>query len=201
MKESYELMERHLMEDATPSKFFNEVAGESFLKEYPFYMLLKLKEAKQSPQHHPEGDVWKHTMMVVDEAAKVKHKSKDSKAFMWAALLHDIGKPDTTRVKKGKITSYNHEKVGAELAKEFLYRCGVEESFVMKVAALIRWHMQILFVVNGLPFAEVKKMKEEASVEEVALLGWCDRMGRGHSNKKVEKENMELFLQKCILTH
>jgi putative nucleotidyltransferase with HDIG domain len=81
---------------------------------------MRLKKVPQSPKHHPEGNVWNHTMLVVDEAAGKKGQSKDPEAFMWAALLHDIGKADATNQKKGRITAYNHEKVGAEQAGEFL---------------------------------------------------------------------------------
>jgi putative nucleotidyltransferase with HDIG domain len=38
---------------------------------------------------------------------------------MWAALLHDIGKPDTTKQYKGRITSYDHDKAGALIARKF----------------------------------------------------------------------------------
>ncbi len=69
----------------------------------------------QSPQHHPEGSVWNHTLLVVDEAAKIKEQSADPRTFMWAALLHDLGKPSTTMRRKSKITSYDHDKVGAQL--------------------------------------------------------------------------------------
>lgn len=65
-------------------------------------MLHRLKGTEQSLLHHPEGDVWNHTLLVVDEAANVKNKSTDAAVFMWAALLHDIGKPDTT-TKPGKV--------------------------------------------------------------------------------------------------
>jgi putative nucleotidyltransferase with HDIG domain len=49
-------------------------------------------------------------LLVVDEAAKRKAYSTDQRVFMWAALLHDIGKPASTRLRKGRITAYNHDK-------------------------------------------------------------------------------------------
>ena len=60
----------------------------------------------QSPVHHPEGDVFNHTMMVVDEAAKLRDKAKFPLGFMYAALCHDFGKILTTTIKEdGKIIS------------------------------------------------------------------------------------------------
>lgn len=187
----------HLLMDEKPSEYFNGILEVPIFKKHPFIFLHNLKNAEQSHIHHPEGNAWKHTMLVIDNAASEKHKSKNDKVFMWAALLHDIGKPPTTKVRKGKITSYDHENVGANLAKEFLEEFTTDKEFIEEVCVLIRWHMQILHVVKNLPFANIKKMKEEADVNEVALLGYCDRMGRKNPDIEKEKENIALFLKKC----
>ena len=150
-------------------------------------MLPRLKHIKQSPQQHPEGSVWNHTLLVLDEAAARKAQANDSRAFMWAALLHDIGKAVTTKVRKGKITAYDHDKVGAEMAREFLKEFE-DEPFVSKVAALIRWHMQILYTTKDMRFANIDAMRQETDVRDVALLGLCDSLGRlGVDRYDVEK--------------
>lgn len=187
----------HLLLDEKPSEYFNSILEVPIFKEHPFILLHNLKNAEQSPIHHPEGNAWKHTMLVIDNAAREKNKSKNERVFMWAALLHDIGKPPTTRVRKGKITSYDHENVGANLAKEFLEEFTTDKEFIEEICALIRWHMQILHVVKNLPFANIKKMKEETDINEVALLGYCDRMGRKNPDAEEEEENIALFLKKC----
>ncbi len=193
----YEKMERHLLTDDRPSAYFEGLEKEGALREYPFAMLHDLKNAEQSPQHHPEGNVWNHTMLVVDEAAKVKAESSDERVFMWAALLHDIGKPGTTRIRRGKITSYDHDSLGAKMAAEFLKRFSSDETFIKKVTALVRFHMQLLFIVNGLPFADMEHMKQQTSVQDVALLGLCDRLGRLNADRGKEEENVRIFLEKC----
>jgi len=193
----YEEMEHHLLTDSRPSAYFEALEKEGALREYPFAMLHDLKNAEQSPEHHPEGNVWNHTMLVVDEAAKVKDKSSDGRVFMWAALLHDIGKPGTTRIRRGKITSYDHDSLGAKMAVEFLRQFSREEAFIEKVSALVRWHMQLLFVVNGLPFGDMEHMKQQTSVQDVALLGLCDRLGRLKADRAKEEENVRIFLEKC----
>lgn len=200
MREKIELfheIDKHLMEDAIPSKFMNKASNDPMFLEYPFVLLIDLKGANQSPKHHPEGNVWNHTMLVLDQAAIVKNKSKNPNVFMWAALLHDIGKPGTTKVKKGRITSYDHERLGAELTRKFLSEFSFNQDTISSITALVRWHMQILFVVNDLPFADIKSMKEEVDINEVALLGWCDRMGRGIADSKKEEKNIKIFLNKC----
>jgi putative nucleotidyltransferase with HDIG domain len=187
----------HLLHDEEPSIYFNSIVDLPVFKEYPFQLLYKLKEAEQSLKYHPEGNVWNHTMLVLDQAAKHKAKSIDEKVFMWAALLHDIGKPDTTRNRKGKITSYDHEKLGAKLAEDFLREFFIDEKFIEDVSVLVRWHMQILHVVKNLPFANIEIMKQQANIFEVALLGLCDRLGRLNVNVREEENNIAIFIKKC----
>lgn len=189
-------IETHLMKDEKPSVYLEKISKTPVFGQYPLVLLNNLKKAEQSPKHHPEGNVWNHTIMVVDEAARVRDRSRDSKVFMWAALLHDIGKPDTTKIRKGRITSYDHDIVGAGLAAKFLAEYSKDQAFIDKVAELVRWHMQILFVINNLPYADVKNMTDRTDINEVALLGFCDRMGRLHANRKEEEENINKFLKK-----
>jgi putative nucleotidyltransferase with HDIG domain len=189
---------KHILKDERPSIYLDEIAENSTFNKFPLEMLNDLKKAEQSPKHHPEGNVWKHTMLVVDEAAIIKEKSSHPRAFMWAALLHDIGKPGTTKIRNGKITSYDHDKLGAELARKFMAEYTDDREFIETVAELIRWHMQILFVVNNLPFANLKTMKRKTDIHEIALLGLCDRMGRLGVDRRKEEENILRFLEKCM---
>ena len=149
-EELFRAVERHLMEDVRPSMALERLFAEPTPP--AFAVLRRLKDTPQSPVHHPEGNVWNHTMLVVDEAAKRRAESRCPAALMWAALLHDIGKPDTTRVRRGKITSYDHDKVGAELARRFLSGFSMEPAMIDRVCALVRSHMQVLFAAKGLPF-------------------------------------------------
>ena len=189
----------HILLDEQPSVYLNTIVNTKIFKEHPFHMLYKLKETEQSPIHHPEGNVWNHTMLVLDWAAKLKNKSQNEKVFMWAALLHDIGKAETTKNKKGKITAYNHETVGADLCVKFLQEFTTDKNFIKEVKNIVRWHMQILHVVKDMPFANIKAMKEETDINEVALLGFCDRMGRTNVDQAKEENNIKIFLQKCSI--
>lgn len=184
------------MNDGAPSRFLNSIRDRKLLEEYPFDMLRRLQAAGQSPKHHPEGSVWNHTLLVVDEAAKVRGRSRNGRAFMWAALLHDIGKPPTTKVRKGKITSYDHDRVGAEMADEFLRAFISDEGFIGEVRALVRYHMHILYVVNGLPFADMEGLKARTDAGEVALLGLCDRLGRLGCDREKEEKDIATFLER-----
>lgn len=196
-KRFFEEMQAHLLTDDAPSVYMNTISEKEIFHEYPFSMLSCLKEIPQSPKHHPEGNVWNHTMMVIDEATRKKKESKNPTAFMLAALLHDIGKAETTDSSKGRITAYNHEKVGARQAEDFLREFLEDEALIQRVVALIRWHMQILFVIKSMQFADIKSMRKEIDLEEIALLGYCDRTGRLNADRNAENENLKLFLKKC----
>jgi len=68
------------------------------------------------------------------------------------------------------------------------------------VCALVRWHMQVLFVAHHLPFAELPAMLRSVDPNEIALLVFCDRLGRGEKIlKDIEKEekNIGMFLSRC----
>ncbi|TCO74616.1 HD domain-containing protein [Marinisporobacter balticus] len=193
--------ENHLMSDEKPSHYFNKIFKEKNIShQYPFTMLNNLKKVDQSPKHHPEGNVWNHTMLVVDRAAMKKEKSSNPKVFMWSALLHDLGKVPATKVRKGRITAYDHDKFGEKLSRDFLTVFDVEEDFIHRVSKMVRWHMQILFVVKDLPYADIEKMLNDIHLEDMALLSLCDRLGRGPATEEkvtLEEKNVEMFLQKC----
>lgn len=198
MEKQFHQIDFHLLHDDSPSVYMEQISREPWFSEYPFSMLLELKETPQSKRYHPEGSVWNHTMMVVDEAAKRKRESKSGQTLMWAALLHDIGKPGTTKIKKEKITSYNHDFEGEQLTEDFLSCFTGDVSWIKSVAKLVRYHMHILYITEKLPFGDAGKMKQETDVNEVALLGLCDRIGRGKSDPDYEREVVRKF-QKMML--
>lgn len=188
-------VDRHLLEDEAPSAFLSRLPEKPWFAAHPFSMLARLRSTPQSPLHHPEGSAWNHTLLVVDAAAGRKEKSRHPQAFLWAALLHDIGKPDTTKLRRGKLTSYCHETRGAVLARRFLEELGCGAELTDRVVSLVKWHMQPLFVIKGLPFADIPAMRREADVNEVALLGLCDRLGRLGADEQAELRNCRRFLR------
>src|SRR5690606_704929 len=69
-----------------------------------------MKGVEQGAEHHPEGDVFTHTVMAV---GLVEPRTVVN---VWAALLHDVGKPRTQELRDGRITFYGHDALGAEMA-------------------------------------------------------------------------------------
>jgi tRNA nucleotidyltransferase (CCA-adding enzyme) len=91
--------------------------------------LLPLEATPQDPGWHPEGDVWTHTLQVVDEAAALRDELADDRprrlALMLGALCHDLGKPETTRFEDGRIRSPGHEEAGLPPTRALLDRWNV----------------------------------------------------------------------------
>lgn len=183
-KEIFLEIENHLLNDDKPSIYLDQAVKNCMFDNYPLSMIKELKEVKQNPKFHPEGNVFIHTMMVVDEGAKHRNKSLNKRAFMWALLLHDIGKKPTTKVRNGKLTSYDHDKVGQNMAKEFLKYFNEDDNFVKEVTSLVRWHMQSLFVNKGSKFQNIEGMLKDVDVNEISLVTLADRLGRGKLNDK-----------------
>ena len=199
-KDNYYKINEILLESKTPSKEIIRLIKEGKLDEQPFNFIKKLSLIDQNKKYHPEGNVLNHVLLVVDEAAKNKELSKDKEVFMWAALLHDMGKLTTTKLRKGRLTSYNHDVEGEKIAYDILDKLGKDEKFKTKVSKLVRYHMQPLFFDKNLHFFEPSNMLKECDYEEVALLSKCDRLGRGGLNEtkiKEEYDRIENFRNYC----
>ena len=92
-----------------------------------FPELKALVGCEQEPEWHPEGDVWVHTLMVIDQARqRIDDLDRaDRITVMLAAVTHDFGKPKTTAFLDGRIRSLNHEEEGVAPASAFLDRLNI----------------------------------------------------------------------------
>ena len=98
--------------------------------------LLEMRGCAQSPEHHPEGDVWVHTRLLLT------HLKHPSPVLALSALLHDVGKPRTSRTEpSGRIRFFGHEGVGARMAEEILRRLRFSNEQIDAVVACIANHM------------------------------------------------------------
>ncbi len=132
-----------------------------WLQFYP--ELAALPGCPQEPEFHPEGDAWRHTVLATDAAAQLAATwSEDCRApVIMAALLHDLGKPQTTVREHGRIQSPGHAEAGVPLAAQFLARIHApgadaalarlappaelhqppKDTFAERVLVLVREHM------------------------------------------------------------
>ncbi|MBC7958795.1 MAG: HDIG domain-containing protein [Vallitaleaceae bacterium] len=197
----FQKLNDHLLNDDRPSKFLREIVElPDFKSTKPYSLLYQLTLTEQNPTHHPEGNVWEHTLQVVDVAARFKHLSSQPEAFMWASLLHDIGKATTTKKRGGKITSYNHDVEGAQMATHFLKEVTHNIELVNTSSRLVRWHMQPLFIQKNLPYARIQDMLADIAPSEIGLFSLCDRLGRNKDTMedlKYEVASVTGFLKLC----
>ena len=86
-----------------------------------------LYDCPQDPEWHPEGNVWIHTLMVIDKARELNADLDRPRlaAVMLGAVCHDLGKPATTALIDGRVKSPNHEAMGVEPATRILDRLNV----------------------------------------------------------------------------
>ncbi len=106
----------------------------------------KMQGVQQPPQYHPEGDVWIHTMMLLEQLP-----AGCSKTLALGVLLHDVGKPPTFRVAPDRIRFDQHAEVGTKMAEEICHRLRLSSDETEQVCALVANHMK---------FADVTRMKD-----------------------------------------
>lgn len=108
-----------------------------------------LQEVEQPPRFHPEGDVWQHTLIML-ELLSYEKESNFNPTLAWAALLHDAGKADTKTEDAKGVHFYGHVKRGEELAYNIMKRLRFSRIQREIIKELIHYHMV---------FMNVKKMR------------------------------------------
>jgi poly(A) polymerase len=123
-----------------------ELLDQSNLLEQALPEVKKMQGVEQPPQYHPEGDVWVHTLMLLEALP-----AGCSKTLALGALLHDVGKPPTFRVAPDRIRFDSHAEVGTKMAEDICRRFRLSNDDTSQVLSLVANHMR---------FADVTRMKE-----------------------------------------
>jgi len=154
-------------------------------------LLFSLIDCQQSSRNHPEGDVWEHTLLVVDQAARLRTSSSNPEALMFAALLHDVGKPRTTRISGDKVTAYGHDVLGEKLARAFLLELTQNKNLINSAALLIKEHMHPILLYKdreNVSDRAIRKLVSRVNLKELLLMAEADFMGR-HNTRDFEMVN------------
>ena len=172
-----------LLRAARPSIGFRFLEDTGQLRFFP--ELDALRGVPQDPEWHPEGDVWVHTLMVLDVAASLRGGVGDEDfALMLGALCHDLGKPATTERVDGRIRSYRHDVAGVAPTRALLGRMRAPGALVDRVAALVEHHLApALFVKNAATakgYRRLARKLERAGVgiELLVRVARADHLGR-----------------------
>jgi len=179
-------IEKLLLLPARPSVGF-QLALDLGVIDRLFPEMNALVGCKQEPEWHPEGDVWIHTLMVIDQARqRIDDLDRaDRIAIMLAAVTHDFGKPKTTAFLDGRIRSHNHEEEGVAPAAAFLDRLNIHsidgKDVRRQVLGLTAHHLKpgMLFKVrHELTDGAFRRLAQKVDLELLARLAKSDCLGR-----------------------
>ncbi len=146
-----------------------------------------LIDCPQEPEWHPEGDVWVHTLMVVDEAARrnTDLPRPQRLTVMLGAVTHDFGKPLTTALVDGRVRSLDHEPQGVAPAARFLDRLNVHtiDGFDVRkhVLGMVAHHLKPgMFYKAATPVGDgaFRRLAQKVDLELLARLAKADCTGR-----------------------
>jgi poly(A) polymerase len=141
--------------------------------------VVKMKGVAQPPQYHPEGDVWVHTLLLLDRLT-----AGCPATLGWAALLHDIGKPATFRVAPDRIRFDGHVEAGIRIAEEICRRLRFPNYETEQILSLIANHMR---------FADVRKMKESTLKRFFRLLHFDQHLALHRIDCLASHGSLELY--------
>jgi putative nucleotidyltransferase with HDIG domain len=150
-----------------------ELLDETGLLEQVLPEVKKMQGVEQPPQFHPEGDVWVHTLLLLEGLP-----SGCSKTLALGVLLHDVGKPPTFRRAPDRIRFDQHAEVGTRMAEEICRRFHMSNDETEQVCALVANHMR---------FGDVMRMKESTLKRFFRLPQF--------------EEHMELHRLDCLSSH
>ncbi len=179
-------VEKLLLLPARPSLGF-QFAREAGVIPRIFPEMQALIGCAQEPEWHPEGDVWTHTLMVVDESrARIDDLPRWAKvAVMLGAVCHDLGKPATTAFFDGRVRSHNHEEAGVPPARALLDRLNVHSidgvDVRTQVFGLTAHHLEpgSWYKVRGeVGDGAFRRLAQKVDLELLARLAAADCVGR-----------------------
>jgi poly(A) polymerase len=131
--------------------------------------IVAMKGVEQSPDYHPEGDVFTHTLLLLS------HLQQPTETLAYGCLLHDVAKPACFRKDGEKITYYGHTDRGAEMAEEILKRLKRSRATWERVAYLVRNHLRHMQAPD-MRLSTLKRFLGEEGIDELLDLTRIDAL-------------------------
>ena len=178
-------LEKLLLQAERPSIGFS-LALELGIVERLLPELLPLVGCEQEPEWHPEGDVWVHTLMVIDQA-RARNGDLDRPRLitvMLGAVCHDLGKPATTALLDGRIRSLNHEEAGVAPTTSLLDRLNIHtiDGFDVRgqVIGLVAHHLKpgMFHKAAQVGDGAFRRLAQKVDLELLARVARADCLGR-----------------------
>ncbi len=192
---------KKLLLGQAPSRGLATLAATNAISLFP--ELSALINCPQDPLWHPEGDVWVHTLMVVDEAAKIVRRehldANQSLIIMLGALCHDLGKPETTQKEGDRVRSKNHEAAGELPTRNFLTKMGASHEMIEAIVPLVREHLkpcQLHKVRDEISDSTLKRLANRVCIEQLCFVAEADFLGRTTEDAKTGIDPSVIWLKK-----
>jgi tRNA nucleotidyltransferase (CCA-adding enzyme) len=195
-------IEKLLLEAPRPSRGF-DVALRLGVIDRLFPELKALVGCPQEPEWHPEGDVWIHTLMVIDQArTRIGGFDRPRQVtLMLGAVCHDLGKPPTTAFVDGRIRSIDHEQAGVGPATALLDRLNIHamDGFDVRkqVLGITAHHLKPgMFGMSKTPVSDgaFRRLAQKVDLELLAVVAKSDCMGR---TGNFDCSSMDWFLERA----
>ena len=138
-----------------------------------------MKGVEQPPEFHPEGDVFVHMLLLLENLPQPCPPT-----LAWGALLHDVGKPATFRVAPDRIRFDNHVDVGVKIAEEICERLRFSNHDTAQVLALVDNHMR---------FGHVRRMKESTLKKFLRLRGFEEHLALHRADSLASHGNLSTY--------
>jgi poly(A) polymerase len=157
-----------------------ELLGETGLLDHVLPEIAVLRGVVQSPEHHPEGDVFVHTLLLL---AGLGAGATETLAL--GALLHDVAKPRCAAERDGRITFYGHCEQGAAMALEICHRLRRSREVTERVAYLVKNHLRLVQA-PAMRLSTLKRMLREDGFPELLALARLDALASNGNLAYVE---------------
>lgn len=167
----------YLLQTAHANGIFSQFIKDNAKSGVLFEILVDLQgldKIEQDPRWHPEGDVWTHTLLVIENLPE-----NATFSMSLCALFHDVGKATTTKIlENGRITAFGHENASKKIADKMLDILGAEDQLKQEVLFLVARHM--IAHSKDANIKTLKRLIKEASfdlVDQLLLHGVADVKG------------------------
>ena len=174
----FEEISKVFLKSKQPSIFFETLIDMVQLSSW-FEEVENLIYVPQSSEHHPEGNVWNHTMIALNNAASKLEEAENPLAFMFSVLCHDFGKIVSTEEVEGKIKSIGHDIEGVIITETFLDRITNEKALKKIVLNHVELHMRPNMMIKRSRKKSLMKLWDSSVCpNDLILLAYADKYNR-----------------------
>jgi len=195
--ETLALCRRMDLSELAPERVFEEWAKLLLMAERPSWGLSVAREAgiltrhpellalvgcPQDAQWHPEGDVWTHTLLALDQAVRLRSGDRlEDLVLTFGLLCHDMGKPATTFEKDGRIVSPGHCEEGVAPAETFMRALTRDAELIEGVLSCVRFHLrpaELYRVRDKVGDGAIRRLALQVNIEDLVNWARADHLGR-----------------------